>query len=180
MSTLFKLVRLIDRVNNKIGKTIAWIAVVMVLTQFAVVVLRYVFGIGSIMMQESIVYMHGALFMIGASYTLLHERHVRVDIFYRDASPKTKAIVDLLGSLFFLLPICVVIAWASNHYITTSWAVFEGSRETSGVQAVFLLKSVIWVFTLLVGLQGVSLALRSFLFLKGTTVPHPRDDQTRI
>lgn len=83
MSVLSKFVQLVDLANDRIGKSVAWLAIIMVLIQFIVVVMRYVFGIGSIMMQESIIYLHGMLFMIGAGYTLLHEGHVRVDIFYR-------------------------------------------------------------------------------------------------
>lgn len=180
MSVLSKFVQLVDLANDRIGKSVAWLAIIMVLIQFIVVVMRYVFGIGSIMMQESIIYLHAMLFMIGAGYTLLHEGHVRVDIFYSEATPRNKAIVDLLGSLFFVLPICALISWASYRYILTSWSVFEGSRETSGIQGVFVLKSVIWGFTGLVGLQGASLAARSFLFLRGIELPHPRDDKTRI
>ncbi|HER26644.1 MAG TPA: TRAP transporter small permease subunit [Rhodospirillales bacterium] len=137
----------------------------MVLMQFTVVVMRYIFGLGSIMMQESVVYLHGALFMLGAGYTLLHEGHVRVDIFYREASPRKKAMVDLFGSLLLLMPVCILITWYSFPYLKTSWSVLEGSRETSGIQGVYLLKSTLWAFTGLMMLQGLSIAAKSFLFL---------------
>ena len=145
----------------------------MVLVQFSAVVLRYVFGIGSIWMQESVIYMHAYLFMVGAGYTLLQGGHVRVDIFYREASPKRKALTDLIGVFVFLLPVCVTIWLFSWGYVARSWQVLEGSKETSGIQGVFLLKSAILVFTALVALQGISLAARSLLVLAGAKTPPP-------
>jgi len=161
----------IDTFNDRIGSWVAWLAVVMVMVQFAVVVLRYIFGIGLIMLQESVVYLHGILFMLGAGYTLLRGGHVRVDIFYQPASARSKAIIDLAGALLFLLPVCALITIYSFPYIANSWAVYEGSKETSGIQAVFLLKSIILVFTALVGLQGVSMALHSVLVICGVETP---------
>ena len=174
MNVLARMVRLIDAINDTCGRAVAWMAVAMVLVQFVVVLLRYTFGYGSILLQESVIYLHAILFMLGAGYTLLYNGHVRVDIFYREASPRQKAKVDLFGSLCFVLPVTILIAWASETYIVSSWSVFEGSRETSGIQAVFLLKTTLWAFCALVGLQGLSMAARSFLFLGGIEVPHPR------
>ncbi len=165
MKSLPSLARAIDNANETIGRFIAWAALIMVLIQFLVVVMRYVFGLGSIMMQESVIYLHAILFMVGAGYTLLHNGHVRVDVFYREASPQRKALVDLAGVIVFLIPVCVVIWWYSWPYVGASWRVFEGSRETSGIQAVFLLKSVILVFTGLMILQGIALAIKSLLLL---------------
>jgi TRAP-type mannitol/chloroaromatic compound transport system permease small subunit len=146
----------IDRLNHAIGRSAAWLALAMVLVQFAVVVLRYVFGIGSIMMQEAIVYMHGVLFMMAAADTLLQDEHVRVDIFYARASARRKAFINLLGCAFFVLPFCILIAYVSYDYVTMSWSVREGSRETSGIQGVFLLKSVILLFAAQLSLQALS------------------------
>ncbi len=168
----------IDALNENIGKAVAWLALFMVIVQFIVVIMRYVFGIGSIFMQESIIYLHATVFMLGAGYTLLHHGHVRVDIFYREASPRRKAVVDLLGVAIFLIPVCALIWWGSWSYVANSWRVFEGSRETSGIQAVFLLKTVILVFVVLVVLQGISLAIRSLLTLAGVEqakVDEPHD-----
>jgi len=146
----------IDALNHKIGRTAAWLALAMVLVQFSVVVLRYVFGIGSILLQESILYMHGVLFMMAAADTLLQDEHVRVDIFYAQAAQKRKALVDMLGCLFLVLPFCILLFTVSLEYVSISWSVREGSRETSGIQGVYLLKSVILVFAVQVGLQAVS------------------------
>ena len=162
-----------DIANDRIGRGAAWLALIMVLLQFTVVLMRYVFGIGSIFMQEGVIYLHGALFLVGAGYTLLHGGHVRVDIFYRDARPRRKALVDLLGTLLFLLPVCVVSGWASVPYVAQSWVNLEGSRETSGSPAVFVLKSFILLFVVLIALQGVSLLLHSILILTGAEEPEP-------
>ena len=139
----------------------------MVIVQIVVVVLRYVFGVGSIFLQESIVYMRGVLFMIGAAYTLQHEGHVRIDIFYREATEKRRAILNLLGVAFLLLPVCFIIFRYSLAYVQSSWRVLEGSKETSGIQGVFLLKSILLAFVVLVALQGLSLAIHSLLILGG-------------
>lgn len=171
MGSLASLMRLIDGLNQTVGKAVAWLAVIMVVTQFVVVLMRYVFGIGSIMMQESIIYMHSIIFMVGAGYTLLHNGHVRVDVFYREISVRKKAIIDLFGVIFLLLPVCLLIFTSSWDYVIQSWSIMEGSKETSGIQAVFLLKTTILTFCILLGLQGVALALRSFLTLNGTLVP---------
>ncbi|MBL4747984.1 MAG: TRAP transporter small permease subunit [Magnetovibrio sp.] len=125
-----RLIIWINAVNDTIGRAVSYIAILMVLVQLSVVVLRYVFSLNFIMMQEGVVYLHAALFMLGAAYTLLHEGHVRVDIFYRTAPANVKAWVDLIGALVFLLPICGLILWASLPYVVSSWAVFEGSPET--------------------------------------------------
>ncbi len=139
----------------------------MVIVQFTVVILRYVFGVGSIMLQESVVYLHAILFLAGSAYTLLHGGHVRVDIFYRHAKARKKALIDLVGVVIFLIPVCALIWWVSWPYVVNSWLVFEGSRETSGIQAVFLLKTVILLFSALMLIQGISLAARSLIVLAG-------------
>ncbi|MBT5157784.1 MAG: TRAP transporter small permease subunit [Rhodobiaceae bacterium] len=146
----------IDTLNHKIGRTAAWLALAMVLVQFSVVVLRYVFGIGSILLQESILYMHGVLFMMAAADTFLQDAHVRVDIFYAQASQKRKALIDMLGCLCLILPFCILLFAVSLDYVSLSWSVREGSRETSGIQGVYLLKSVILVFAVQMGLQALS------------------------
>ncbi|MHA1597567.1 MAG: TRAP transporter small permease subunit [Alphaproteobacteria bacterium] len=167
MEHLEKFRRVIDGLNEAVGRAAAWLVIIMVLVQFVVVVLRYVFGFGSIMMQESVVYLHGILFMLGAGYTLLLEGHVRVDIFYREATPGKKALVDLFGALLLLGPVCVLIWWSSWSYVEQSWRIFEGSKETSGIHAVYVLKTAILAFALLMFLQGLSMAARSYMTIKG-------------
>jgi TRAP-type mannitol/chloroaromatic compound transport system permease small subunit len=151
----------IDRLVAAVGRTVAWLALAVVLVQFAVVVLRYVFGIGSIWLSESVIDGHATMFMLAAAWTLQAGGHVRVDIFYADAAPRTKAMVDLLGSLLLLLPFVAVILWFALPYVGRSWALFERSRETSGLPFVYLLKTVIPLFAVLLGLQGISQAIRA-------------------
>ena len=167
----------IDRLNDGIGRKIAWVALAMAGTQFVNVLMRYVFGASEIWLQDSILYMHSLLFMAGAGYTLLHNGHVRIDIFYRDASPQRKALTDLIVVFVFLIPVLValfIIAWP---YVSASWAVLEGSRETSGIQAVYLLKALLLVFAVLLALQGVSMAVHGVAVLMGretTKLEQPR------
>jgi TRAP-type mannitol/chloroaromatic compound transport system permease small subunit len=162
------LARAIDRLNEAIGVAVAWLALLLVLVVFAIVVMRYVFGIGSVKLQESIVYMHAIIFMVAGGYTLLHDGHVRCDIFYAAASPRRRALIDLIGVAVFLLPTCGLIGWAAWPYVAQAWAVREGSPEGMlGIPAVYLLKSVILVFAGLVTLQGLALAIHSALRLAG-------------
>jgi TRAP-type mannitol/chloroaromatic compound transport system permease small subunit len=167
LSILETLSTVIDTINERIGRIVAWLALAMVLVQFVVVVMRYVFGIGSIMMQESVVYCHAILFLAGSAYTLLHDGHVRLDIFYRDATERTKARVNLWGSAFLMIPVVVLIWWTSWPFAATSWRVLEGSAETSGIQAVYVLKTMILVFAALMFIQALSLMARSILILRG-------------
>jgi len=156
----------IDRINSGIGRAVAWAAVALVGVQFTAVVLRYVFGIGWIWVEESIVYLHASVFMAGAAYTLLQDGHVRVDIFYRDADAMSRARVDLFGTIFFLWPVSALILIKGWPYVAASWAIFEGSPETSGIPAVFILKSLILVFAATIMLQGASMAASAALVLR--------------
>jgi len=152
-------------VNTVIGRLAAWLVLFMTLTQFAVVMLRYVFSYGSIQMQESIWYMHGLIFMLGAGYTLAREGHVRLDLFYRSMSKRTKACINLTGALLCILPFCIVnfdFAWA---WVLSSWAVREGSAEATGLQYIYLIKSVVLIFSVLVAMEGLALGARSVLGL---------------
>ncbi len=162
---------MIHRINDAIGMTVAWLALFLVLVQFLLVIMRYVFGLGSVLMQESLLYAHGTLYMLAAGYTLRLNGHVRVDVFYRAASARWKAAVDLTGVVFLLVPVCIAIWIGAWPYVSQSWRILEGSRETSGIPAVFLLKSVILVFVVLVLLQGLSMAIRSALVLAGRPLP---------
>ena len=155
----------IDRIIAVIGRIAAWGVLVVVLVEFTVVLLRYGFGIGSIWLQETVVYAHAALFMLAAAWTLAAGGHVRVDIFYARTSARHKAWVDLLGATFFLLPFMAALLILSLPYVARSWAILERSRETSGLPFVFVLKTLIPAFAALMLLQGASLAIRAGLTL---------------
>ncbi len=171
---LAALVAAIDRLTAAVGRAVTWCLPAMVLVQVTVVLMRYVFGAGSIWLGEAIVYAHATLFMAAAAWTLQRGGHVRVDIFYADASPRTRAIVDLGGALLLLLPFVGVLAWVSLPYVARSWAILERSREASGLPLVFLLKTLIPLFALLLGLQGIAQAVRAWLALTGGDVDRAR------
>jgi TRAP-type mannitol/chloroaromatic compound transport system permease small subunit len=156
---------LFDGVNEFLGSAVSWVSLLMVLITFLIVVLRYAFDLGWIWLQESVTYMHAALFLIGAAYTLKHEGHVRVDIFYRKFTPRTRAWVDLGGALLLLLPVCLFIFSVSWGYVAQSWELREGSREAGGLDGVYLLKSLMLVMAGLLVLQGLSQVMRRLLFL---------------
>jgi TRAP-type mannitol/chloroaromatic compound transport system permease small subunit len=160
----------IDWLNTKIGRAAAWLCLAVVGIQFTVVVLRYLFGIGSIWLQESIIYSHAAMFLLVAAWTLKNEGHVRVDIFYASASPRRKAVIDLGGALFLLIPFAAAILYFSWPYVARSWAIMEGSREASGLPLIFVLKTLIPVFAVMLILQGAAQAIRAWLILSGKAV----------
>ena len=128
--------------------------------------MRYGLGIGSIWLQESILYAHAALFLLAAAWTLRNDGHARIDILYGEASPRTKALVDFLGALLLLLPFMAVLAWYSWPYVARSWAILERSQEVSGLPFVYLLKSLIPLFAVLMALQGVAQAIRAWRVLQ--------------
>jgi TRAP-type mannitol/chloroaromatic compound transport system permease small subunit len=159
---------LFDRISQVIGRATSWLTLFMVLLTAVIVILRYVFDAGMIWMQESVTWMHAAVFMLGASYTLLHEEHVRVDIFYRDMSPRRQAIVDLVGVILFLLPLCGYLAFVAYDFAAASWSIRESSREPGGLAypMIPILKSMVVAMPVLVALQGVSMMMRSLARLR--------------
>ena len=156
----------LDRVNAGVGRVVRWLALLMLLAQFTVVVLRYLFGTSYIWGTETVIYLHAALFMLGAGYTLLVDGHVRVDIFYGSLGPKGQAWVNLIGTLVFLVPTCLVILWFTWRFTANSWAIREGPLSVGGIPAAFLLKTLIPAFAVLLLIQGTSLALRSIIRLR--------------
>jgi TRAP-type mannitol/chloroaromatic compound transport system permease small subunit len=153
---------LLDRFSALVGKAASWLTLFMVLVTFLVVVMRYVFDAGFIWLQESVVWMHAAVFMLGAAYTLQQEEHVRVDIFYRAMSPKRRAWVDLIGVIVFLLPLCGFLAFKALDFVAMSWRLEEASRQSGGLPYPLfpLLKSVLVVMPVTLALQGISLLMR--------------------
>lgn len=167
MALLPLTVRTIDRYTDACGKLLAWLLLAMALLTTAVVVLRYGFNTGSIMAQEAIIYLHGCVFMLGAAYTLKHDGHVRVDIFYRQFSPRGQAWINALGGIVLLMPLCGFIAVSSWDYVQASWIIRETSAEAGGIPAVFLLKSLLPLLALNLFLQALAETLRSAAILVG-------------
>jgi TRAP-type mannitol/chloroaromatic compound transport system permease small subunit len=160
--------RRLERFVDRIGRSVAWLALAMVAVQFLVVVLRYAFDLGWIGLQESVTYMHSALFMMAMAYTLQRDGHVRVDIFYRRMSRRRRSLVDLAGTMLLLFPVCIFIISSGWDYVADSWTQLEGSREAGGIPGVWLLKSLIILMPSLLLLQGAVLAVRSCLHLIAT------------
>lgn len=161
---------LFDRISNITGKATSWLTLAMVILTSIIVVMRYVFDAGLIWMQESVTWMHAAVFMVGAAYTLLHEEHVRVDIFYRKMSERNRAIVDLIGVVLFLLPLCGLLALMAYDFAAAAWSIHETSREPGGLPypMIPLMKSLVIFMPVAVALQGISMLTRSI-----TTIRRP-------
>lgn len=150
----------LDAVNRWCGQTVRWLALAMVLLQFAIVVMRYLFGVSFVFLGEGVLYMHAALFMLGAGYTLLVDEHVRVDIFYSRRDEKGRARVNATGAVLLLIPSLVLILWVSWPYVRNSVSILEGAISVGGIPASFLLKSLIPAFCLLLLIQGLACLLR--------------------
>lgn len=157
-----RLIALIDGLNHRLGRAVAWVSLLMVLVMVSIVILRYLFQIGSIAMQESIMYMNALIFALGAGYTLKEQGHVRVDILYSRQSPRRRAMIDLFGTVLFLLPSMAAIIWLSWDYVGLSWRLREASPESSGLPFVYLLKSAILLLAALLFLQGIAELLRNW------------------
>ena len=148
------------------GKICSWFVALMVLVTCLVVVMRYGLDMGSVFLQDVVLYLHGGLFLLGAAFSLKRGAHVRVDIFYRNFSTSKKALVDLLGNLIFLQPICWTILLYSWGYVEFSWRIMEVSPEPDGLPFVYVQKSLLIVVAILLALQSISEILKSLLIIK--------------
>jgi len=159
------LIHSIDRFTDITGRAISWLTLLMVALTVIIVVLRYYFESGSIALQESVTYLHGVVFMLGIAFTLQRGGHVRVDIFYRGFSPRKKALVDFVGGILFLLPVCLLIFVFSWDYVAASWSIGETSEERSGIAGIYLLKTLLLLMPATLILQGIAEILRNLLVL---------------
>ena len=164
---LLGLARVIDAVNARFGQACAWLTLFLVLGAAVVVVLRYGFGIGATALQEAVLYAHALVFMGAAAWVLQRNGHVRVDIFYQRFTPRYQALVEVLGTLLFLLPVCLFLGWASWDYVANSWATLEGSSESGGLKFVYLQKSIILVLVICLILQGLSEIIKAGYAMAG-------------
>ena len=155
-----RIASIIDDINQRVASVVRWLALLMVLVQFGIVVGRYVFGVNSIAAQESVLYMHATLFMLAAGYTLLVDKHVRVDVFYANVSDAWQCRINVFGHVFFLIPTMLALLYWSWPSVYNSWKIFEGPISVGGIRAVFLLKSLIPLFCVLLLLQSIASLLR--------------------
>lgn len=164
----------LDALAEFTGTTTAWLTGIMVVITSIVVALRHGWGIGSVGLQESVTYMHAAVFMLGAAYTLKHDGHVRVDLLHRKMSRRTRAWVEVLGSLLFTLPVMVFIGWNSMGFVAESWRIQEGSTDSGGLGGVYLLKTLLPVMAVSLSLQALTELIRNLLLLMNV-IPIDKD-----
>lgn len=167
MKLLGRIAAIICAINTVVGTILSWLSVGIVLVCFTVVVQRYVFAISYVWMQDLYIWLNGAMFTAVAGYALLRDSHVRVDIFYRPASPRRKAVIDLVGVLVFLMPAMYVVWAYAWPFVMRSWRYGEGSANVGGMPALYVLKTFILIFAALIALQGLAMILRSILMLAG-------------
>lgn len=167
MRALAIIVRAISRLNGLLGSIFSFFSLAIVLVCFSVVVLRYGFRTGSVPLQDLYVWLNGAMFMGIAGYALLKDGHVRVDIFYREASTRRKALVDIAGSLLLIAPFLVFLAVYCWPYVQRSWSMSESSPNFGGLPGLYLLKSFLLVFVAVIGLQALAMVGRGLLVLAG-------------
>ncbi|MFC6670643.1 TRAP transporter small permease subunit [Marinobacterium aestuariivivens] len=177
LSPIDRLVRLLDAFSEWSGRIISWLTLLMVLITFAIVVMRYLFNVGNIALQESVIYMHSFVFLLGAAYTLKHDGHVRVDIFYRPLTERGKAWINLLGTLLLLLPVSVFILVISWDYVATSWSLLEGSQEAGGIPYRYVLKSTLIAMPIMMIMQGLADLGRCLLVLSGQGHLNPEEEE---
>lgn len=158
---LDKTINIIDGITARLGVYGSWLAFLMVLVMVLIVVLRYVFQVGSIALQESVMYINALIFTLGVAYTLKEQAHVRVDVFYNRISQESQALIDMLGSVLFLSLTAGFILWASWDYVAVSWRIREGSAESSGLPFVYLLKTCILLIPSLLFFQGLAEFLKA-------------------
>ena len=161
-----KLTLILDSFSEITGKISSWFVMAMVLITFVVVVMRYGLNMGSVLLQDVVLYLHGGLFLLGSAFALKRGAHVRVDIFYRNFSEKRKALVDLLGNLIFLQPVCWSILLFSWGYVEFSCRIMESSPEPDGLPFVYIQKSLLIVLALFLALQSLSEIIKSAMTLK--------------
>lgn len=167
MSALIALVRGVDWFNEWVGRAVSWLTLATVLVCFTVVVLRYGFSYGEVWMQELYVWFHAIVFMVGAGYTLKQGGHVRVDVLYARMSVRRKAIVDLVGTVVFMLPWLFVLVYFGWPFVWNSWVSGEVSAQPGGMPAFYLIKTVLLLFVIVLGLQALALLARSVLVIAG-------------
>lgn len=163
------LVRVVDAVNEGVGRAVSWLTLGTVLVCFVVVVLRYAFSIGWVWMQDIYVWFHAGVFMLGAGYTLKAGGHVRVDLIYARLSDRRRAWVDIFGSFVLMTPYLVVMGTTSLPFTLSSWSILEHSLQPDGLPGFFIIKSVLVLYVLLLAIQALALLARSVLVLRGLT-----------
>ena len=160
------LVLRIDKVSELIGKVFSWLILLMVIFTCLVVIMRYVLGLGSVLLQDIVLYLHGSFFLLSISFAYKRDAHVRVDIFYRDATYKTKCVINLLGNIILLQPLCLVIFLYSWGFVEFSWKILEVSPEPDGLPFVYIQKTLLLLMSFFLWVQSLAEIIKSLIFLK--------------
>lgn len=163
---LRRLITISDKTADFIGNLVAPLSFLMVLLTCIVVIARYYFNLGLTPVVEAVIYLHGIVFMLGIPYALKEQAHVRVDIIYSRLRPKSRAVIDMLGTAIFLLPVSFFLIWSSIDYVSLSWRMNETSVEPGGLPWVYLLKTLIPIMACLLLVQGLTEFLRSLLVIR--------------
>ena len=161
------LARKIDAFHEAWGNAISWLMFGMVVVVFGDVVFRYLFNRSWVFIQELEWHLFGLVYLLAAGYTMLHDEHVRVDIWYSKQSPRKKAWVDFILLWIFFFPSCVLIIYTTWTFLKNSFAVNEGSPDPGGIPARWAIKSVIILGFALLILQGISQAIKNFYWAMG-------------
>jgi len=154
--------RVVDAVNDRVGRSVRLLTLLLVLVTTTDVVMRYLFRTSFVFVQEAEWHIFAVLFLLAAGYAHLKKDHVRVDIIYARQSDRTKAVTNLIGGLLFLFPTCFLLIYSSIPFVVASVRVLEGSPDPGGLPGRFVLKAVIPVGFLLLALQGVSELIKDF------------------
>lgn len=170
MSRLVAISRILDWPSRIVGRWLPWVLAAVVVLKFSTVAMRYLFSSTSIKLQDSVTYAHATVFMVLVGYAYLRNDHVRVDMFYEKMSARGRALVDLLCNTFFVLPFCAILGWFSWPYVSAAWAIREAALFFGGMPYTYLFKTEILVFTLLLALQSIAIALRCVAVLGGMEV----------
>ena len=166
MKPFLALARLIDALNERVGRASMWLVLAATLISSGNAVVRYGFDRSSNAWLEIQWYLFALIFLLGAGYTLKHNGHVRIDILYGRFSPRLRAWVDLIGGLLFLMPLCGMLVWMSWDGFAASWAVGEMSPDAGGLSR-WPIKLAIPVGFALLGLQGIAEVIKRAAFLAG-------------
>lgn len=162
---MYPAINFLDNINRQVSKVVCWFVLLMVLIQFAIVIMRYSLGYSSIAVSESVLYLHSAVFMLGAGYTLLIDAHVRVDIFYAKASKTTQTLIDIFGYIVLLIPSMLALLYWSWPSVYNAWKIKEGAISVGGLPATWVLKLLIPAFCVLLLIQSIACLLRNLLSL---------------
>ncbi|MBX2844262.1 MAG: TRAP transporter small permease subunit [Flammeovirgaceae bacterium] len=176
MKFLQSWIHIINQINENLGKTVAWLSSILVIVICLDVALKNIFSISSVAVFELQWHLFALIFLLGAAYTLKHDKHVRVDVFYQKLSPKGQAWINIIGTLLFLIPFCIIIIKSSIPYVATSYKLGEGSNDAGGLPARYFIKSSIFIGFFFLLIQGISLIFSSILTVMGKPLPSKADD----